>query len=350
MTSQNDSFPKRVLVAALVSSGVVIALLAVWHTASILFLVLSGVLLGVFLDALTRLVRDRLRVGRSAALSLVCFLFLALGTAFFWVAGPSMVRQIGGLGEQLPAALEALMATARSTSTGAWVLDQMPEASRLTSGTALFGRIGGFFSTVFGAVGGTLVVIVIGLYLAANPYVYRDSVVRLVPPRSRARLDEIIGLTGHALRRWLLGRMASMLIVGILTTVGLQILGIPLALVLGLIAALLDFVPNLGPVLASIPAILIAVVESPLQGLYVVILYAAVQTLEAYLLTPLIEQYAVHVPPALLITVQVIIGYLFGIVGLLMATPLLVIVVLLVQTLYVEDTLGERVRELGTPE
>jgi len=138
-----------------------------------------------------------------------------------------------------------------------------------------------------------------------------------------------------------------MLILGVLTTLGLWILGIPLALTLGIIAAVLSFIPNIGPIISAVPAILIALIESPSKALYVIFLYIGIQTVESYLITPIIQKKAVHLAPALLIAVQIMIGVLLGALGLLLATPLMVVIIVLVQMLYVQDTLGYDVTVLG---
>jgi predicted PurR-regulated permease PerM len=135
--------------------------------------------------------------------------------------------------------------------------------------------------------------------------------------------------------------MVSMLIVGVVTTLGLWLIGVPLALALGLLAALAEFVPNLGPLLAFAPAILLALTESTTQALAVLLLYLGVQGFESYVLTPLVEKRAVALPPALTILSQVLLGVLAGGMGLALATPLAAASLVLVQRFYVEDTLGD---------
>jgi predicted PurR-regulated permease PerM len=138
-----------------------------------------------------------------------------------------------------------------------------------------------------------------------------------------------------------------MAVVGFLTAVGLWVAGIPLAFVLGLIAALLSFVPYIGPIASVVPAALVALAESPTKVLYVFIIYGVVQLLESYLITPLIQERAVSIPPAVLISAQVIMGILAGAIGVLMATPLAVVLIVLVQMLYLADVLGDPVSTLG---
>jgi predicted PurR-regulated permease PerM len=192
-----------------------------------------------------------------------------------------------------------------------------------------------------------LIVLLIGFYLALNPKLYVDSVVTLFPRQARSRAREILSALGRALRWWLIGRIAAMATVGVLTALGLWIVGMPLVLALGLIAGVFSFVPFIGPVASAVPAILIALVQSPWEVAYVICVYAVVQLLEGNFITPVIQKRVVLLPPAALLAAQLLMGVLFGLVGLVFATPLAVVLIVLVQMLYVEDVLGDRVHVLG---
>jgi predicted PurR-regulated permease PerM len=151
----------------------------------------------------------------------------------------------------------------------------------------------------------------------------------------------------NALIWWMVGRFSSMAVVGIMTMIGLWILGIPLPFTLGVIAAVLSFIPNIGPIISVIPALLLALLDSPSKVLYVILLYIGIQTVESYIITPLIQKRAVSLPPALLISVQIMIGVLLGAFGLILATPLMVVIIVLVQTIYIQDIIGDKVTVLG---
>lgn len=138
------------------------------------------------------------------------------------------------------------------------------------------------------------------------------------------------------LRWWLVGKLLSMSIVGLLTTAGLWLLGVPLALAFGLIAAALTFVPNIGPVLSVVPPALLALTDEPRVAAYVVALYVGIQTVESYAITPIIQRRTVSLPPALTITAQVALGFLVGALGVAVATPLTAAVMTIVRVLYVE--------------
>lgn len=175
------------------------------------------------------------------------------------------------------------------------------------------------------------------------------GLLKLIPLGYRPRAAEVLDESGSTLRAWLLAKLLEMLLIGVLTTLGLWLLGIQLALVLGLIAGLLSFIPNIGPVLAVIPALLLASLEGGRTVLYVAALYLFIQALESYVFTPWMQQRIVSVPPALTIAVQLLFGLLAGTLGLLLATPLAAVGMVLVRMLYVEDLLGDRPQATDGP-
>jgi predicted PurR-regulated permease PerM len=186
-----------------------------------------------------------------------------------------------------------------------------------------------------------VVVLFVGLYLAFDPDTYRRGVLRLVPRRHRRRGAEVLGVVGYTLQWWLFGQLLAMLVVGTIMGVGLAVLGVPLALALGVLAGLFEFIPTFGPILAFIPALLLAFQQGTDTALWVLGLYALLQTFEAYMLTPIIQQRAVHLPPVLTIAAQVFLGTTLGAIGLLVAVPLVAVILVLVKMLYVEDKLGD---------
>lgn len=147
-------------------------------------------------------------------------------------------------------------------------------------------KVTGVFSNTLGALANFVIVIAIGIYLAADPDAYVHGFARLFPKPRRARVLEVLAAIGTTLRWWLMGKFLSMIVVGVLTAAGLWLLGIPLAVTLALIAAALTFIPNIGPILAVVPAALLALLQSPMQVVYVCLLYLGIQTFESYLLTP----------------------------------------------------------------
>jgi predicted PurR-regulated permease PerM len=206
----------------------------------------------------------------------------------------------------------------------------------------------GAFSTAVGAVANVLIIAFLGLFLAWDPEAYAGPLLLLVPEENgRQRTRGVLRAVVGALESWLLARILSMAVVGVLTVAALLVAGVPLALALGLIAGGLSFIPFIGPLMASVPAILVGLGESSGTALAVAAIYATVQAVESYLVTPVIEHKMVSLPPALILTSQAVMGLLFGVVGLLVATPVALTLVVLVQTLYLEDQLDEDISPAG---
>jgi predicted PurR-regulated permease PerM len=225
---------------------------------------------------------------------------------------------------------------------GRTLLERMHHADDLLARRETWSQAGGFLSSTLGVVAGFLTFLFIGLFVAFDPRLYRQWLLQLVPPERRARAEEVVDAVGNALRMWMAGKLLAMFVVGVSTWGGLALIDVPLGLTLALIAALLTFIPNFGPVLSAFPAVLLALIDSPTKALYVVALYVGVQTVESYLLTPLVQKRTVSLPPALGLVGQVVLGAVGGTLGLLVATPLTVAGLVLVRELYVRDVLNSR--------
>ena len=197
-------------------------------------------------------------------------------------------------------------------------------------------------TTTLGGIANAFIILFMGIYLASNPEWYRRGLISLIPPAARPETRTLLQQIGHSLRWWLFGRAVGMLIVGIITGLGLWLLDVPLALTLGSIAAVADFVPFIGPIVAAAPAVLVASTGGATKIGYVLALYAVIQVFEGYIPTPMIEQRSVKLPPALTIAAQVVLGVLIGGVGVVFATPLLAVVVLVVLHLYVENVIEKQ--------
>jgi predicted PurR-regulated permease PerM len=192
-----------------------------------------------------------------------------------------------------------------------------------------------------------ILILFVGIHVAYRPRVYKAGLLHLVPLSRRNRAEAVLDETSRALKLWLAARFTSMAVVGVLTVIGLAIADIPLALSLWLIAALLSFIPYLGPILSVIPAILVALAGDPGKVIWVLVVYGVVQFVESYLATPLIEQEATSVPAALLIVVQVLLAVMAGALGIFLASPLAVAATVLLQMLYVQDVLKDRIKTLA---
>jgi predicted PurR-regulated permease PerM len=342
-TRKGSWLTKRSLIVAAAGAAVVVALLLVWHLAQVLLLIFASLLLALFLRKLAEFVGRHTPISVGWSLALVVLALLGLFVLILLLYGPKLADGFYQLFRQLPAAVERLRGTLGQYAWGPAVMDALSRAGRTLTSPQELGKIAGIFSTAFGAFGSMLIVVVLGLYFAADPDKYINGTARLFPREHRDDVFEVFGRLGHALRWWLLGRLAAMLIVGLLTGIGLALWGVPFAFILGLVAAILDFVPNIGPLIAAIPAIMVGMSQGGSTVIFLIVLYLVVQGLEGYLIAPYIQQQTVSMPSALLLTAQLVMGTGLGILGLLLASPLTVVGMVLVQMLYMRNVLGEDV-------
>ncbi len=343
-----QDFVRRVLVITGIVVVTILVLYVLRRVTTVVLVAFAGILLGVFLDGVAMWIAHHTRFRREIALLLAIAFFFAALVAIFWLAGAPIGTQIASLVERMPTALETLRTNLSRSEWGRQALQWVPEPDELlpSNGSVLRG-VGGVFATAVTTIINVILVLVLGIYMAATPSLYVDNAIRLFPKSRRERMRKVVSALGGMLRWWLVGRVSSMIVVGLLTGIGLWIAGVPLPLALALIAGLLAFIPFLGPVFGAIPAILVALTESPITALYALLVFIVVQILETYLITPLIQQRAISIAPALLISAQILMAVLFGGIGILLAAPFALVVIVLVQMLYVQDVLGDPVKVLG---
>jgi predicted PurR-regulated permease PerM len=213
-------------------------------------------------------------------------------------------------------------------------LRALPVAGPGLSGALSAAEVGSWLTAAAGQSVGILThvayALFVALFLALEPGTYRRGVLALAPAARRAAAERILDDAGGRLRWWLLGRCFTMLLVGSLVTVGLWAMGIPLALLFGALAGIFNFIPYVGPLVAALPAVLVALVESPKQALWVAALFVAIQSFEGWVLTPLVDRRSVSLRPALTLAAQMSMGVLAGAAGVALASPLLVCVLVLV--------------------
>lgn len=314
----------------------------VWVASDVLLVLFAGVLFAVFLRGLSDPLSAHTGIGQGWALALVLIVLAATLALGGLLLGADLANQLDELVPRVRDTWEQARERLPRYEWGqALLADDIGELSPEKAGW-LARVTGGIFSNTAGAVAGIVIALFIGLYGAVAPRTYRTGLLLLVPEQRRERSGEVLDAAGAMLRGWLIGAFVRMTIVGVVTTAGLALLGIPLALALGLIAFLFEFIPFLGPILAAVPAVLVALTIGPMEAVYVGLLYLGVQLAESYVLTPLIDQRSVHLPPALAITAQVLLGTLLGALGVVFAIPLTALGMVLVRMLYIEDFLGEQ--------
>lgn len=343
--TSNQQFTERVLITVgIVITAVLLALLF-FYEIDVILLLFAAVLFAIFLYGLSGYTRRYTNLSNGLSVLLISVILLAVLSLSVWGLAPSISEQIKNLRSELPESARKLGEFLSQYSWGRTIIEQMPSASdvfQYVNNAGFLSRVGGVFSTTLGAIANFFIVILLAIYLAIEPGLYVRGFVKLFPFEHRARVREIIYEIVDTLGWWLIGKFGSMLAIGILTWIGLWIIGVPLSLTLGLIAGLLSFIPNFGPILSAVPAILLGFIDSPIKALYVLILYIVVQLIESNLITPIIERRTVELPPALTIVAQIALGVLIGGFGLVLATPLLAVAMVLIQTVYIQDILGDK--------
>ncbi|HEU0310979.1 MAG TPA: AI-2E family transporter [Sphingomicrobium sp.] len=330
--SDDRSFVRRTLIVLALSALVFLA----WQLRNLLLMLFGAIVVASVFRALADRICSLTKASESVAVAIS--IVLVLGTLGGLVAlfGAHIAFQVDVLAKTLPAAWQSFEQRVGDLGL-ADQLRRLVEGVRQSSGS--FANLSRAVMSIGNGIAEILIVLFGGIYLAAQPRVYRAGAIKLVPPGRRALVAEAMDESERALRLWLKGQLIAMLVVGLLTGIGLSLLGLPSALVLGLVAGLLEFIPFLGPILAAVPAVLLALAVSPDLALAVALLYFAVQQLEGYVLTPLVQQYAVELPGVILLFSLLGFGLLFGTLGVVLAAPLTVVTYVLVKRLYVIEAL-----------
>lgn len=318
----------------------VLLVLLLWRALEVLLLLFAGVLIAVLLRFMSGAISRNTPLNDMWALSLVLALLVGLSAAAVWVVGPDVAVEFQALGSNLQESFDDLNELFRRNALGAWALDNMPKLDPERA-QALWTRIGGIGATVVGAITGFFIVFFVGVFLAYNPRLYVEGLMRLVPLTRRARAAEVLDRVGITLRWWLLGQLISMIMLWLSTWLVLYLLGVPLAFILGLLTGLLTFIPYLGPLIALIPIAMVSFLHSPITGLMAVGGFLVIQNIEGNVLMPIVFEKTVSIPPALTVISQILMASLMGMLGVLLATPLVAVGLVLVRMLYVEDTLGD---------
>ena len=306
-------------------------------------MIFASIVVAVIVRAIAQIFIS-LRVPEGFSVTLAVILLLASLGGLGWMFGGLVAAQFAGLLERIPEAVDATQA-----QLDGWGIDYDVRAAARDVGDQLAGlssRAGTFAMSAGGIVTNVVLGLAGAVFFAAQPGLYRAGVLRLIPESRTEVAETAFNDSAKALALWLQAQILSSLTVFALTFIGLKILGVPSALALAIIAGLLDFIPFIGPVVAGIPAVLIAFSVNPSTALWTIGLYLLIQQIQGNILQPLIQKRSVDLPPAVLLFAVVAAGTLFGIIGVILSAPLTVLGFVLVQRLYIEQVLG---REAKTP-
>ena len=325
-------FVRRVILTVAIAAGA----LLLWELRAVLVLLFGAILIAIIFRAIAAPLQKHLRLPERLAVALAVLLIVALigGTAA--LIGNQVSKEGQVLAEILPRAASIVDSNIASVGLG-HPLERL--MGRAQSGGLIGSNVSAFLSSASLGVASFLIVFFGGIFLAAQPWLYGIGFIKLIPPARRSTVAEAMEDSERALRLWLKGQLWAMVLIFLLTWVGLMLLGVPSALVLALISGILEFIPYAGAITSSIPAILVGLAQSPELALWVVGLYVFVHHVEAYVIQPVIQQFAVEIPAVITLFCLLAFGLLFGFLGVLLAAPLAVVTYVLVKRLYVIEAL-----------
>ncbi|OQP56716.1 AI-2E family transporter [Niastella populi] len=326
-------FKQKAWTVVVIGAFVVVLLWIIKVTFNVLLLILAGALIALYFHGLSGLIHRKLHIAKKWSLLLAVVISFLLLTLFFAFAGNKVGQQIDELTKTLPATIDNVKQYLNNSSIGRQIIQRVSSEDNMQKMSLL---IKSFFRSTFGVLGDMYVVLFLGLFFTASPTPYLSGFLKLMPSSAKPGAEHILNLVGFRLTKWLKGKLLAMLVVAILTLVGLLIIGMPMAFALALIAGLLNFIPNFGPLIALIPAVLVGFTQGPVTAALVAGLYILVQVLESNFITPQIQKRLISIPPALIIIAQLMMGVLTGGWGLIVATPLILILMTVIGELYVK--------------
>lgn len=319
---------QTVIIVALLVVFILIARVAF----NVLLMVLAGSLVALYFHGLGDVIQRSTNLGRRLSMLLSIggsFIFIGL---LMWFMGTKIQNQISILNDTLPNTVNNVKLRLAETPTGLKVLNYLSGENS----EKLFNTAQRFFSTSFGVLGNVYIIALLGIFFTANPSLYKEGILKLIPSHNKLFVRNIMERVSHDLKGWLKGTVIAMILITILITIGLTIMGIPVALVLGLLTGILKLIPNFGSLAAMIPGVLLALTIGTNTAIITALIYIVSQTIVSSIITPIIQERIIKLPPALTIVSQVIMGTLSGALGIILAVPLLVIVIILVDELYVK--------------
>ena len=377
-----DLFARRVVTAVCIGIGIIAVALFLWYSVQVLMLAFAAILIGAALRGMANWVSEKTRVPPNGALVVVILGLIGFFVVLGVLLAPRIVAQFERLADQLPQSVQSAQERLRQYDWGRKILGEgepqpaqaqqapagnasgqppaaaepeqpqpgetvVAKALQATTRPATVGNVARYARRFFEAIFTLILVIIVGIYLAAQPSFYVEGTLMLFPKSERPRLREVMHTVGHTLQLWLRAQLIPMVAIGLFVGAGLWLLGIEMWLPLAILTALLNFIPNFGPIIAAVPQVFIALSMDPTKALWVLVLNFAAQNLEGYLITPLVQRKAVRMPPALTILSQVLMGLLLGPLGVILAAPLTAAAIVVIKMLYVEDALSTPVQTPG---
>ena len=334
-----SDFSEKVIKATSIICIILLGVFLILKGFKVILLVLAGILVATFFRGIASLFQRKFPLSDKWALVLATAFVLLVCTTTVIALYPRVSSQLNIMEKELPEAYSQAKEKLKQNKVGQYTINQLKKyQDDLKKNNE---QLTVFFSSFFGGLADFYIILFLGIFFMAQPKMYQEGIILLFPKPKRKRAEEVLLTMAYTLKRWLMGKILSMLVVGILTGIGLAILGIPLALTLGLFATLITFIPNFGPIISLVPALLIALTMGTDYAIYVTILYAVIQAIESNVITPLIQRRMIAFPLAMILIAQVLLGIFTGGLGLILAVPVIAIIMVLVKMVYIEDILDD---------
>lgn len=301
---------------------------------SVLLLALAGILIAIYFHGSANIIHRKLHLSNGWSLAIAVTFNLLLMVAFFWFIGARLQSQVSQLSDTLPKTIRNAESKIDSTAIGGKILDYMRSSGTTEKTIAVATK---FFSSGFGILSDLYIVILMAAFFTATPTIYKKGFIKLLPPKAKEKGEALLNEINGVLKNWLKGEIFGFFFIAVLTGIGLWIIGMPLVLTLAVMAGILNFIPNFGPLIALIPAGLLGLTISPATALIVIGMYTFVQIIQSAVTQPLIQQKMMNIPPVLTIFAQVAMGLLAGFWGVLLAVPVVGIIMTVVNKLYIEQ-------------
>ncbi len=332
--NKNQEFSNKVWITGAILSLILVVLLLFKALFGVFLLVLAGVLMAVYFHGCAGLLRKWLHLPAKIAVLCSVLLNVILLVGFFWFVGARLQSQVSQLSDSLPTSIDHAKDWLKQYPAGNKAIGYLNSSGNSDKTMSMAKQ---FFSSSFGILSDAYIILLLGLFFTASPLTYKNGIIKLIPSKAKLKGEKVLDELHKVLKNWIKGMLFGFMFIGVLTGLGLWIVGMPLILTLALIAGLMNFIPNFGPLIALIPAVLLALMQGTTTALIVVGMYTGIQIVQSAVTQPLIQQKMVNMPPALIIFGQVAMGMLGGFWGVLLATPVIVIIMTIVDQLYVQQ-------------
>ncbi|HEX4227909.1 MAG TPA: AI-2E family transporter [Bryobacteraceae bacterium] len=318
--------------------------LLIWYAGRVLVATFAGILVAVILRALTRLVQRATKLNARWSFTIVLLLIGGVAALSVILLAPRIITQGAEIAHVIPQSIARVRDELNQYDWGRFIDGTLSNAS---ANLNIASKVGSWATALVSAISTAVIVLAIGVFAAVDPEFYERWILRYFPDERRKKAAALFKDLEDTLRWWLLGQLVPMTVLGIGVFIGLWLLKIPLALTLALFTAFMLFIPYVGSVISLIPAALVALMEGPGKMISVIVLYLSVHSLEGYVLTPLVQRRAVHLPPVVTILAQFLMWTIAGPLGLIIATPIAAAGLTMLNFFYYYGEKGPPSDELG---